>query len=347
MPEESTRNTSELTEGAAVTPAHASSSVPAPAAIDDTDISYGAEEPPEDFFIAEEYGESFSALSKSIQEAHDLKKKRRALDEYNKTLNTLKLAHADRVDIAKNYDSLVAEQERIKRGCLASVDDCNVRSQEIDAKISKASGALEELKQSQEEATKPLEDELNRCEAMLRSAKEEYKQVRSQRESLDLFDNSQEGASLDAGAHDQIVSDIEAKYASAKEARRVAQKDLDAQVKSNKADQKRIHDYIKKLNGEKSKIAKEVADLQQKASAADERIAFCGFVIEHPEQTQAMRERIIENEKTAARMEEQINQLADEHGVSVKASSKARTVVIIAIAAVVIVAALFIFLSNR
>lgn len=304
-------------------------------------------EPEKDFFIAEEYGDSFAALGTAILEAHDLKKKRRALDEYNKTLETLKLAYADRVDIAENYDSIVAEQERVKTSTLASISDCEAKSRSIDAQIAEANDELANLKRAQDEAIKPYEDELNRRDAMLRSAKDEYKQVRSQRDSLDLFDESHEAGELDSGVHDQIVDDVESKYEAAKEARRAAQKSLDAQVKSNKADQKVILDAIKKLNNEKGKIAKQAAELQTRVDKANERIAFCKHVIEHPEQTQAMRERIAENEKTSANMAEQISQLSEVHSKSVLASSKARTVVIVAAVAIVIVAILVIYLANR
>ena len=66
-----------------------------------------------DFFDPEEYLGSFSALRDSMAQGRDLKKKRKALDEYKKTLDTLRKAYEDRVNIARNYDAMITDQEHI------------------------------------------------------------------------------------------------------------------------------------------------------------------------------------------------------------------------------------------
>lgn len=342
MPEESTVNNSSQVEAP----------VPAPPANGAKIAQSGAQvetgkSVPDDFFVAEEYGESFSALKNAMSQGHDLRKKRKALEEYNKTLSTLKAAHADRVNIAQNYDAVVAEQRGIVSECESAISGLEDRQGHIDAQISQANAEMARLKRAQAEALKPLEDELSRCEAQYASAKDELKQVRAQRNSLGLFEDGQGGPAGEVEAHDDIVSRVENKLESAKSARKVAQKACDDQVKADKAAQRQITDSVKKLNSEKGKLSKEIESRQKELSAAQQRIAFCEHVVEHPDETESMLARIEENERTAANMAEQIEELASVHSERTEAASKARTVVIVGIIAVVVIVALFIFLSFR
>lgn len=301
----------------------------------------------EDFFVAEEYGESFSALAKSMEQGYDLKMKRKAFDEYTNTLNTLKNAYNDRLNIAQNFNALVEEQQRIIEKSSADVESCNSRVRQIESQIAAKNDEFARLKSDQAQALKPYEDELARCEAVLASAKDEFKQVKAQRDSLDLFDAPSQDAQGAQDSHDRIVADVEVKYESAKTAQKDAQRALDAQVKANKAEQRRMSDEIKKLNSDKAAAVKEAQGHQKHVDAANERIAFCNHVIAHPEETERMQQRITENEATAAEMNAQIEQLASVHAQSVKASSKARTVVIVAAIAVVILIILFFVVGNR
>ncbi len=300
-----------------------------------------------DIFVAEEYGDSFSALARSMEQGYDLKMKRKAFDEYTNTLNTLKNAYNDRLNIAQNFNALVEEQQHIIEKSSVDVESCNDRVRQIESQIAAKNDEFARLKKDQAQALKPFEDELARCETVLASAKDEFKQVKQQRDSLDLFDATSQDTQSVQDSHDRIVADVEAKYESAKTAQKDAQRALDAQAKANKAEQRRMSDEIKKLNSEKAAAVKETQEHQKRVDAANERIAFCNHVIAHPEETERMQQRITENEATAAEMNAQIEQLASVHAQSVKASSKARGVIIAAAVFIVIVIILFFVVGNR
>ena len=302
---------------------------------------------PEDFFVAEEYGDSFAALMESMAQGRDLKMKRKALEEYVKTLDTLKAAYNDRLNIAANYDAVVSEQQKIVAESSACVDECKRKSEEIQSKIAEKDDEIARLKVSQGEAMKPLQDALNRHEAIVSDTKTELKQAKAQRDSLDMFENPQEDGEAQQDMHSSIVAEIETKLDNQIAAVKADQKAIATQEKSDKAALKQVADAIKALNYEKEKIAKEASGFQKKVDDANNRIAFCQHVKDNPEETESMKLRIAENEKTAAEMSAQIEQLASVHEVSKAASSKARTVVIVAAIAVVIFIALFIYLANR
>ena len=300
-----------------------------------------------DFFDAEEYLESFSALGTSIAQGRDLKKKRKALEEYRKTLNTLKQAHDDRVKIARNYDAMITDQEHIIAATNTDIQRATEAREDIERKIADANDELAELKRRQAKERKPLEEELDLRNAELASVKDELKQVKAQRDSLDLFDGSSAAAPQTEAAHDAVVDKVNDKLEAAKAAQRSAQKVLDAREKEERSKQKRALDGIKHLNGEKDKASKRIDDLEKRLAAARERVAFCEHVIEHPEETQAMAARIAENEQTAAAMAAQVNSLESKHAVSKAASGKARAVVIVA-AIIFIAFVIFLFvISNR
>lgn len=318
--------------------------------IDKTQLDRGAgQQKPvsDDFLDAEEYLDSFSALKTSMSQGHDLRKKRKALEEYRKTLETLKTAHEDRTNIAQNYDALVAEQQKIIADMSNAIEKTKKNAAGIDTKIDEATDALTQLKRDQEEAKKPLEDELSRRVTAYDSAKDELKQVKAQRDTLDLFDGATDDLSASEAAHDQVVESVDDKRDAAKAALNEAQKALDAREKTDKRAQKNALDEIKKMNNEKEKLVQEAAALQKNLDAANDRIVFCGYVKAHPDETVAMQNRIEENEKTAEDMDEQIAQLASVHKKSKAASSKARAVVIGAIAFIVIVVIVFFIVSNK
>lgn len=300
-----------------------------------------------DFFDAEEYLESFSALGTSIAQGRDLKKKRKALDEYRKTLNTLREAYEDRVNIAQNYDAMITDQEHIIAATNTDIQRATQAREDIERKIADANDELAELKRRQAKERKPLEEELDLRNAELASAKDELKQVKAQRDSLDLFEDDSPAAAHTEAAHDAVVDKVNNKLEAAKAAQRSAQKALDAREKEERSKQKRALDGIKHLNGEKDKAGKRIEELEKRLGAARERVAFCAHVIEHPEETQAMAARIAENEQTAAAMEAQVSSLESKHAVSKAASGKARAVVIVAGIAFLIFIIFLVVISNR
>lgn len=300
-----------------------------------------------DFFDAEEYLGSFSALGTSIAQGRDLKKKRKALDEYKKTLDTLREAYNDRVNIARNYDAMLTDQEHIIAATNTNIERATDAREDIERKIADANDSLAELKRQQAKERKPLEEELDFRNSELASVKDELKQVKAQRDSLDLFDGSPASAAQTEAAHDAVVDKVNDKLEIAKAAQRSAQKALDAREKEERSKQKRALDGIKHLNGERDKADKRIEELESRLAAARERVAFCQHVIEHPEETQAMAARITENEKTAAAMEAQVSSLESEHALSKAASGKARAL-IIAAAIIFIAFVIFLFvISNR
>lgn len=295
----------------------------------------------------QDYLGSFSALKDSMALGHDLKKKRKALVEYNKTLDTLKEAYRDRVHIAQNIDSVLADQEHIIKATQGDIDRAAASREKIDKKISETNESLASLKHEQTVERRPYEEELERRNAELAAVKDELKQVKAQRESLNLFDGDSNSASVNEAAHDAVVDSVNVKYEAAKTAQREAQKALDAREKKERAQQKKVLDDIKRLNSEKENVNKRIDELNKRMMAAQERAAFCRHVVEHPEETHAMQERIIENEKTAAVMLAQINELASSHQQSKAASTKARAIVITAALVIVIFIIVFFLVTNR
>lgn len=299
------------------------------------------------FFDAEEYLESFSALGTSMAQGRDLKKKRKALDEYKKTLATLKQAYDDRVNIALNHESILVDQEHIIAATNSDIERATRNREEIEAKIAEANDDLADLKRRQAKERRPLEDELDLRNAELASAKDELKQVKAQRDSLDLFDADSPAVASTEAAHDAVVDKVNGKLEAAKAAQRSAQKTLDAREKEERSKQKRALDGIKHLNGDKEKAEKRIEELEKRLAAAHERVSFCEYVIEHPEETEAMAARIEENERTAAAMEAQVSSLESKHALSKAASGKARAVVIVAAIAFVIFIIFLLVISNR
>lgn len=102
-----------------------------------------------------------------------------------------------------------------------------------------------------------LEDELDLRNAELASAKDELKQVKAQRVSLDLFDADSPAVASTEAAHDAVVDKVNGKLEAAKAAQRSAQKALDAREKEERSKQKRALDGIKHLNGDKEKAEKQ------------------------------------------------------------------------------------------
>lgn len=300
-----------------------------------------------DFFAAEDYLGSFSALKDSVAQGYSLKKKRKALADYNKTLDTLKEAYRDRLHIAQNYDAVIADQTHIIKATQADIKRAESARDDIDKKIAAANDALAALKQEQTRDRRPFEEELERRNAELASVKDELKQVKAQRNSLDLFDDDSKQVSESEAAHDAVVERVNEKYETAKAAQRTAQKSLDAREKKERAQQKKSLDDIKHLNAKKNEAAKRIEELEKRVITAQERAAFCKHVIEHPEETQAMAERIAENEKTAAAMSAQISQLASAHERTKAASTKARAIVITAAIVVVVFLVVFFLVTNR
>lgn len=107
------------------------------------------------FFDAEEYLESFSALGTSMAQGRDLKKKRKALDEYKKTLATLKQAYDDRVNIALNHESILVDQEHIIAATNSDIERATRNREEIEAKIAEANDDLADLKRRQAKERRP------------------------------------------------------------------------------------------------------------------------------------------------------------------------------------------------
>lgn len=295
----------------------------------------------------QDYLGSFSALKDSMAQGYSLKKKRKALAEYNKTLETLKEAYRDRVHIAQNYEAVINDQKHIISATQDELDRAVKSRDKIDASIASANDALAKLKQEQAQERKPFEEELERRNAELASVKEELKQVKAQRDSLNLFDDDSSRVSDSEAAHDAVVDRVNGKFEAAKAAQRTAQKSLDAREKKERAQQKKSLDEIKQLNSEKDKAGKRIDELEKRISAAQERAAFCKHVMEHPEETLAMQERIAENENTAAAMRAQILELASTHQQSKAASTKARAIVITAALVVIIFLVVFFLVTNR
>lgn len=295
----------------------------------------------------QDYLGSFSALKDSMAQGYSLKKKRKALAEYNKTLETLKEAYRDRVHIAQNYEAVINDQKHIISATQDELDRAVKSRDKIEASIASANDALAKLKQEQAQERKPFEEELERRNAELASVKDELKQVKAQRNSLDLFDDDSKQVSESEAAHDAVVERVNEKYETAKAAQRTAQKSLDAREKKERAQQKKSLDDIKHLNAKKEEAAKRIEELEKRVTTAQERAAFCKHVIEHPEETQAMAERIAENEKTAAAMSAQISQLASAHERTKAASTKARAIVITAAIVVVVFLVVFFLVTNR
>ena len=300
-----------------------------------------------DFFDAEKYFESFSALGTSIAQGRDLKKKRKALDEYRKTLDTLKQAYDDRVNIAQNYDAIITDQEHIIAATNTDIQRATEAREDIERKIADANEELAELKRRQAKERKPLEEELDLRNAELASVKDELKQVKAQRDSLDLFDGDSPTAARSEAVHDAVVDKVNDKLEAAKTAQRSAQKALAAREKEERSRQKRALDGIKHLNGEKDKASKRIEELEKRLASARERVAFCEHVIEYPEETRAMAARIAENEQTAAEMEAQVNSLESKHALSKAASGKARAVVIAAGIIFLVFIIFLVVISNR
>lgn len=300
-----------------------------------------------DPFDAEKYLESFSALGTSIAQGRDLKKKRKALDEYKKTLATLREAYDDRVNIARNHEAILVDQEHIIAATNTDIQRATQAREDVERKISEANDELAELKRRQAKERKPLEEELDLRNAELASVKDEFKQVRAQRDSLDLFEGDSPAAARSEAAHDAVVDRVNEKLDAAKAAQRNAQKALDAREKEERSRQKRALDGIKHLNGDKEKAEKRIEELEKRLAAAHERVAFCEHVMEHPEETEAMAERIAENERTAAAMEAQVASLESTHAKSKAASGKARAVVIVAAIAFIVFIIFLVVISNR
>lgn len=300
-----------------------------------------------EFSAAEDYLSSFSALKDSMAQGINLKKKRKALAEYNKTLDTLKEAYRDRVHIAQNFDGVMADQAHIIDATKKELEHAEKTREEIERKISAANEALSTLKQEQAQQRRPLEEELERRNIALASAKDELKQVKAQRDSLDLFDDDSSQVADSEAAHDAVVERVSDKYDAAKAAQRAAQKELDLREKKERAQQKKSLDDIKRLDSEKSECAKHIDELEKRLAAAHERSAFCQHVIEHPEETRSMEERIGENERTAAAMNEQIAQLASAHERTKAASTKARAIVITAAIVVIVFLVIFFLVVHR
>lgn len=300
-----------------------------------------------EFFDAEEYLESFSALATSMAQGRDLKKKRKALDEYKKTLDTLKGAYDDRVNIARNHDAILADQQHIIAATNTDIERATKAREDVEAKIARANDELGDLKRQLAKERKPLEDDLDLRNAELASAKDELKQVKAQRDSLDLFDDDSAASARTEAAHDAVVEKVNDKLEAAKAAQRSAQKALDAREKEERSKQKRALDGIKHLNGEKDKANKRIEELEKRLAVARERVAFCEHVVAHPEETQAMAARIAENEQTAAAMEAQVSALESKHAVSKAASGKARAVVIVAAVVFIAFIIFLVFISNR
>ena len=91
-----------------------------------------------DFFDPEEYLGSFSALRDSMAQGRDLKKKRKALDEYKKTLDTLRKAYEDRVNIARNYDAMITDQEHIIAATNTDIQRATRVREDVERKIADA-----------------------------------------------------------------------------------------------------------------------------------------------------------------------------------------------------------------
>ena len=300
-----------------------------------------------DFFDPEEYLGSFSALRDSMAQGRDLKKKRKALDEYKKTLDTLRKAYEDRVNIARNYDAMITDQEHIIAATNTDIQRATRAREDVERKIADANEELAELKRRQARERKPLEEELDYRNAELASVKDELKQVKAQRDSLDLFDGDSPAAARTEAVHDAVVDKVNDKLEGAKAAQRSAQKALDAREKEERSRQKRALEGITHLNGEKDKADKRIEELERHLASARERVAFCEHVIAHPEETRTMAARIAENEQTAATMEAQIGALESRHAVSKAASGKARAVVIVAAVAFLVFIIFLVVISNR
>lgn len=301
----------------------------------------------EEFFDAEEYMNSFSALKDSMAQGRDLKKKRKALEEYNKTLDTLKKAYEDRVNIANNHDAILNDQKHIIGATEAEIEKANRSKEAIEAKIATANDAIAKMRKESAREKKPFEEQLDLRNSELASAKDELKQVKAQRDSLDLFDESGSSSARAEAAHDAVIESVSEKFEAAKSAQRDAQKALDAKEKEERAKLKKMQDGIKHLNNDMEKADKRIEELEKRLAACHERIAFCEHVLAHPEETAAMHDRILENQRTAAQMSVQIDSLASKHQMSKAASGKARIVLAVAIAFIVIMVVLFVYISNR
>lgn len=297
-------------------------------------------------FNAEEYLRSFSALKDSMAMGRDLKKKRKALEEYKKTLATLETAYQDRLNIAQNSESIVREQEHIIDAVQSEIAQTAKKLESAETRIEESNRGLAELKQAQLAERKPLIEELDLRNAELASAKDELKQVKAQRDSLDLFQEGSAEVAASEATHDAVVQKVNDKYEAAKAAQRAAQKALDAREKDERAKQKRALDAIKQLTSEKESFAKQIDELEKKVSAAKERIAFVGYVLEHPSETDDMRQRIESNRKTAYEMDQQINRLSSVHERRKAAAGKARAVVIGVLVLIVVVAVLIFNLTR-
>lgn len=298
-------------------------------------------------FDAEDYLVSFSALKESVAQGRDLKKKRKALDEYRKTLATLEAAYEDRVNVARDPEAIVREQEHIVAATNDEIDKAAKKRAGVEKRIAEANESLSKLKEDMARERKPYVDELELRNAELAAAKDELRQVKSQRDSLDLFEGDPERDQASEAAHDAVVEKVNGKYEAAKAAQRSAQKALDAKEKEERSKQKRAQDGIKQLNDEKEKVERHIEELEKRIFVANERIAFCAHVLDHPEETEEMRSRILGNRETARQMAQQIDRLAAIHEKSKASAKKARMVVIgAAIVVILIVVAIIVFLNR-
>lgn len=89
---------------------------------------------------------AFPRSGTAWRNGRDLKKKRKALDEYKKTLDTLRKAYEDRVNIARNYDAMITDQEHIIAATNTEIQRATRAREDVERKIADANEELAELK---------------------------------------------------------------------------------------------------------------------------------------------------------------------------------------------------------
>ncbi len=312
---------------------------PRPAVRSDATQPIKSEAEPGDY---NDVSHSFAALRSSIGQSRELKARERELEEFRTQLRLDREELADRQSILNDYESLVAQQDKIIREATEIREEDKAELAAIAQEIEDTEAELAELQEYHNQQMQPLETELGRAKASVEQAKNDERSRKSELNAAET-ELRRAGTGGDATMLQAKVDQIHEAYEKAK--------DISAQAADILKEVQRIYDdaadqiqqtegplerSIQDLEQHEADLKERIADLGEDISVARKRRQYCDAVYQYPDETAKLQRTVEEDDAELKAMEEDYRELEGLLAQSKANARKAKVAIGLVIAIIVI-----------
>ena len=296
---------------------------------------------------------SILALKDSIGQGRELKEREKEREELAEALEADYIELADREDILKNYQRIVAEQDAIVADCTQKRDAAKAQIAQLTAGVEQAQAQLDALREQHAMQLQPIESDLGRARAAADQAKNDERSRKSELGAAEseLRKAAEGDANTMAAARHQLVQDAYdeavARSNQAKERLAQVQKAYDDAKQRAEQAQGPLTRNIEDMNAQIEALKEQVNGLGDEISVARNRRQYCDAVYQYPDETAKMRAEVQEAEELARQMDEENDALREQLADSRRKARTAKIAIAVVIILIIIIVVAFVAAAGR